>query len=144
MRIYLDNCCFNRPFDDQSQHKIRLESEAKLVIQDRIINGKLELIWSFILDLENNANPFDERRVYIAKWESMAIETVVASDLLLTRAKEYVSLGLRSKDALHLASAVFSDCHYFITTDNGILNKTDVIKPCKIINPVEFFTKELL
>ena len=25
MRIYLDNCCFNRPFDDQSQIKIKLE-----------------------------------------------------------------------------------------------------------------------
>jgi hypothetical protein len=30
VRLYLDNCSFNRPFDDQSQLKIRLETEAKL------------------------------------------------------------------------------------------------------------------
>lgn len=53
MRIYLDNCCFNRPFDDQSQIRIRLESEAKLKIQDDILEGKVELIWSYILDAEN-------------------------------------------------------------------------------------------
>ena len=26
MRIYLDNCCFNRPYDDQSQLRILLET----------------------------------------------------------------------------------------------------------------------
>jgi len=36
MRIYLDNCVFNRPFDDQSHLRVRLEPEAKLYIQSRI------------------------------------------------------------------------------------------------------------
>lgn len=27
MIIYLDNCCYNRPFDDQTQERIHLESE---------------------------------------------------------------------------------------------------------------------
>jgi len=43
MRIYLDNCCFNRPFDDQKQIRIRLETEAKLEIQRRILLGEIEL-----------------------------------------------------------------------------------------------------
>ena len=30
--IYLDVCCLNRPFDDQSQPRIHLESEAILTI----------------------------------------------------------------------------------------------------------------
>lgn len=42
IRIYLDNCCFNRPYDDQEQIKIRLESEAKLEIQARIKTGELD------------------------------------------------------------------------------------------------------
>ena len=33
MRVYLDNCCYSRPFDDQSQLRVRLEIEAKLEIQ---------------------------------------------------------------------------------------------------------------
>ena len=41
MRVYLDNCMFNRPFDDQGQIRIRLESEAKLYIQDQIIRENL-------------------------------------------------------------------------------------------------------
>lgn len=36
MKIYLENCCFNRPFDDQNQLKIKLEAEAKLHIQAEI------------------------------------------------------------------------------------------------------------
>ena len=50
IRLYLDNCCFNRPFDDQSQIRIRLEAEAKLKIQEEIRSGTFQLIWSYILD----------------------------------------------------------------------------------------------
>ena len=58
MKIYLDNCRFNRPFDDQSQIRILLESEAKLNIQENIRSGTYKLIWSYILDYENSKNPF--------------------------------------------------------------------------------------
>ena len=64
MLIYLDNCCFNRPFDDQVQIRIRLETEAKLVIQDEIRAGTYLLAWSYILDYENNQNPFAMRVFY--------------------------------------------------------------------------------
>ena len=67
MRVYLDNCAYNRPFDDQSQIRIRLESEAKLFIQEKIKTKKIELIWSYILDIENHHNPFIEKRVSIEK-----------------------------------------------------------------------------
>ena len=46
MRIYLDNCCFNRPFDDQTHFRIRIEAEAKLYVQDLVREGRLELAWS--------------------------------------------------------------------------------------------------
>ncbi len=36
MRIYLDMCCYNRPYDDQAQTRIALESQAKLHIQSMI------------------------------------------------------------------------------------------------------------
>jgi len=31
MRIYLDMCCFNRPYDDQTQTRIHLEAERFLI-----------------------------------------------------------------------------------------------------------------
>ena len=36
IKIYLDNCCYNRPFDDQTYLKISLEAQAKLQIQSDI------------------------------------------------------------------------------------------------------------
>lgn len=53
MKLYLDNCMFNRPFDDQSNIKILLEAEAKLNIRENIRLGHYELVWSYILDYEN-------------------------------------------------------------------------------------------
>ncbi len=60
MRVYLDNYMFNRPFDDQSQLRVKFETEAKLYIQDKIKNKEIELIWSYILEFENNHNPHIE------------------------------------------------------------------------------------
>jgi hypothetical protein len=36
LRVYLDNCCYNRPFDNQNQRSVQLETQAKLWIQDLI------------------------------------------------------------------------------------------------------------
>lgn len=44
MRLYLDLCCFNRPYDDQSQLRVHLETEAKLSLQDKVRNGVCELV----------------------------------------------------------------------------------------------------
>ena len=72
MRIYLDNCCFNRPFDDQSQIRIKLDAEAKLKIQEEIRFGNIKLVWSYILDYENSRNPFRERKEQIRGWKKYA------------------------------------------------------------------------
>jgi len=32
LKIYLDNCCYNRPFDVLTQERLRLESEAIVAI----------------------------------------------------------------------------------------------------------------
>jgi hypothetical protein len=50
MKIYLDTCYYNRPFDNQNQLKIQLESSAKLYIQNEIRKGTYDLIWSFMLN----------------------------------------------------------------------------------------------
>ncbi|NSW92534.1 MAG: hypothetical protein HPY74_18080 [Firmicutes bacterium] len=38
-KIYFDVCCYNRPFDDLTQGRIRLETEALLLIINRILNN---------------------------------------------------------------------------------------------------------
>jgi hypothetical protein len=39
VRVYRDNCCLNRPFDDQRQMRVWLEAEATLYIQEHIRSG---------------------------------------------------------------------------------------------------------
>lgn len=94
MKIYLDNCCFNRPFDDQSQLRIRLESEAKLKIQEEIRAGKFHLVWSYILDYENSKNPFQERKIRIAESKKYADLDIPESKELLERANILNQIGL--------------------------------------------------
>jgi hypothetical protein len=138
MRVYLDNCCFNRPFDDQSFLTIRIETEAKLDIQEKIKSGHLSLGWSYILDFENHANPFIERQTEIQKWKKMADSFTNETDEILKRMNELTVIGLKPLDALHIACAVSLQCHFFLTVDKGILKKVTEYSEIKITNPVNF------
>ncbi|MBK5969198.1 MULTISPECIES: PIN domain-containing protein [Thiorhodovibrio] len=141
MRIYLDNCVFNRPFDTQQQIRIRLEAEAKLYIQQRIRDGSLELAWSYMLDLENEQNPFHERRMAIARWANLAVIDVVESPAIIAFAKQLAHLGVKPKDALHVASAVAGKAEYFVTTDDKLLKKLRDVPECHAITPIDFLVK---
>ena len=136
MRVYLDNCCFNRPFDDQSSLVIRLETEAKLHIQDLINNGSLELCWSFVLDYENNANPFEEVRNRIAVWKRIAVCDCDLTHEISNSAGSLMAHGLRQMDATHLACAIYLGSDYFLTTDKQILSKS--LSEIEISNPIDF------
>ena len=140
LNIYLDNCCFNRPFDDQSYLSIFLETYAKLAIQDLINEKKINLIWSFILDYENNANPDEIVKQEIYAWRKKAYIIVNRNDTLVKVAQEIKESGFGNKDALHIASSIAVEADYFITVDKAILKKRNFIKSIKILNPIEFIT----
>ena len=142
IRIYLDNCWFNRPFDDQSQIRIKLETEAKLFIQDKIINKKIEFAWSYILDFENKANPFKERMNYISRWKEYAIIDIKETRKITNKANELLKKGIKSKDALYLSCAIKAKCKYFLTTDNILLKNAEKFKDIKVISPLTFIEKE--
>ena len=137
-KIYLDNCCYNRPFDEQSQDLILLETEAKLIIQSRIKQGLHDLVWSFMLASENDENPSDDKKEAIQSWASIADEYCPASPDVLAEAKEFMQIGLRHKDAIHLACAIKCQCDYLITTDRKFINKNRYVDAIEIINPVTF------
>ncbi len=126
MRIYLDNCCLNRPFDDQANIRIRLETEAKLYIQGKIINREIELAWSYIIDYENHFNPFEERRTTIDKWKSRAIVDIEEATDIIDNARSIQNLGVKSKDALHVACPIEAKCDYFFSTDDMLLKKGSI------------------
>ena len=109
-RDYLDNCCFNRPYDDLENIAVRLEAEAKLHIQHQILLGGLELAWSYMMDYENSLNPFSEKRDAIAQWKFVAVVDIGDSQENVELAGEIALKGIKKKDSLHLASAIEAEC----------------------------------
>lgn len=138
MLIYLDTCCFNRPFDDQSQLLIRLQTEAKLYVQDAIRQGTFSLAWSASMDLENAANPDIERREVIAAWRSLAAVDVDTRPDVEALAEELALLGIKPMDALHIASAIVAGAAWFLTTDKALLRKLKNEPRLRIADPVDF------
>jgi predicted nucleic acid-binding protein len=136
MRIYLDHCAYNRPFDDQNNIKNQLETTAKLYIQSQIKKGKYELVWSYMSDFENSDNPNEENRNSIQEWENIAKYKCKSSEKILELGEKIEQNKIRPKDALHIACAIESQCDYFITTDSGLTNKE--IDKIKIVNPIDF------
>ncbi len=138
-KIYLDNCCYNRPFDNQRDAAIAIETQAKMFIQSLIRYRVVELAYSLITMQEIADSPFtenaqsiidfieDNARYYVGKDSG---ETAIA----LTR--EIMQSGIKLKDAMHMAYAVMAQCDYFITTDNKLTKTT--LKKMKIINPIDF------
>ena len=138
MRVYLDNCCYNRPFDEQTQLKVLLETEAKLRVQSLMRNGDIEYVWSDILSQEVFDNPFPHRREKILEWRHGAVCTVEMTTDVIADADELAEKGLKAADALHVASAAAADCDYFITTDIRLLRRIRQFKVTRILNPMEF------
>ena len=139
MKVYLDNCCFNRPFDDQGSLKIQLETKAKLAIQQMVHTDRIQLVWSFILEYENSQNPFELRKETIAPWRELASECILDQESVRTFAKELTNQGIKIKDALHISCAKQANCDYFITTDKKLLNKQ--LDQIKVIGPIEFISE---
>jgi predicted nucleic acid-binding protein len=139
MRLYLDNCCFNRPFDDQSQIKIRLETEAKLNIQHSIQVNENTLVWSYILEYENMQNPYIDRRTSTMEWKKLAEIYCLENEIIISYAETLLAKGIKVKDALHIACAVAAKSDYFITTDKKLLNTP--VDEIEIISPIMFIDK---
>lgn len=138
MLIYLDMCCFNRPFDDQSQLLIRLQTEAKLYVQEAIRQGTFSLAWSAVMDLENAANPDIERREAIAVWKTLAVVDVDTSPAVEAVAQRWTDSGIKPMDALHVASAVTANATWLLTTDKALLRKMQNDPRLRVIDPIDF------
>jgi len=137
MKVYLDNCSLNRPFDDQSYIRIRLETEAKLYIQDKIKNQSLDLVWSYILDIENDNNPFKEKRRVIARWKTLSTIDISETQSIIDKANGFVKIGMKAKDALHVACAINGKANLFITTDDKLIKKLSSSQEINVLNPID-------
>lgn len=127
MRIYMDVCCFSRPYDDQSQTRIRIETEAKIVIQQKVKAAQCDLIWSAILDLECGFNPVPAQRMAILQWRTTACDLIMIDETVMEDARVLQNHGIGSYDALHAACAMAGRADLFVTTDDRLLRRLQAV-----------------
>jgi len=142
IKVYLDNCAYNRPFDDQTQIRISLEAQAKLYIQRLIISKKIALVCSYMSSYENSENPNPEHRGSIQSFFCNATKFIGTdkADIIQKRAEALKEWKIKSNDAIHLACAIEGNCEYFITTDDVILKKYHGSE-IRVCSPIDFVSE---
>ena len=142
--LYLDMNVYKRPFADQRQMRIRLETVTITMIFALIDDGQLSARWSFVLDYENSRDPVPERREFV-QYLSRCCETTIAPDESIRRLARQLSEThqARGRDALHLAIAEISGCDYLVTCDDRLVRQGERLQEqglltVHLINPVDF------
>ena len=123
MKIYLDVCCLNRPFDDQSQDRIRLEAEAVLLILTRIQNEDWVWYSSDVVIDEIEQTPDTKQRERVMQLSAHANKVYHLKEADVVRAGALVDHGFSSMDALHLACAQSCGADVFLTTDDKLFRR---------------------
>jgi predicted nucleic acid-binding protein len=120
MVLYLDMCCLKRPFDDQAQPRIRIETEAVLglLAEDA---SRVTFVRSVAHDLENDQNPLAWRAARVGAWLAERPLVDHEAEALRIRTAQLMASGLRGFDALHLACAEAADVDAFVTCDDRLL-----------------------
>jgi predicted nucleic acid-binding protein len=137
MRLYLDTSIYNRPFDDQSQPKIYLETQAIILVFQMIDTKLVELVSSPVLSYENSRNPFANNQKAMAYYlEKATIFQRITPDIY-HRAVVLQQQGIKEIDALHVACCEFSKSDYFLTCDKRLINRCQELT-IKVINPIDF------
>ena len=146
MRLYLDACCLNRPFDDQSQLRVRLETEAIRTVVHRCQEGDHVWLSSDLLQAELEQTPDLERRQLTLDLLSCASEQVAVTDADYVRAAQFAINGVSGFDAVHLAIAERMQCDFFLTTDDRLLRRSErpTTPPLKlrVVNPLVWIQEQ--
>lgn len=139
MRIYLDCCSLQRPFDDRSQPRIAVEAEAVLVILALCESDRLKLISSDALLFEIDLIPDQDRKDEALAVLKIAKEVVGLTTKIESLARRFGALGLKPLDALHLAFASASKVDYFCTSDDKFFKKAKSFEGIntKVVSPTE-------
>ncbi len=146
MRIYLDLCVFNRPFDDQTNERIALETNVFLYILEKIEKKEYELVISDALLFENRKSPFIRRKKRIESYFSLSKEIIRIDPEVIKESEYLIQKDFSPLDALHLALAEKGKVNYFITCDDEIVRLFERNRHCftiKIIGLLKFIAEEV-
>lgn len=144
MKLYLDVCCLNRPFDDQTQDRIHLESEAVLAILRHLEESKWIWVSSSVVLYEINQIPNGDRKQRILRLCDKSSNIIKLDDNIYEFSEKLKEIGFKSYDALHLACAQMAKVDVFLSTDDKLLKKalqnTNILNML-IDNPLSWLQK---
>ncbi len=146
MKIYLDACCLNRPFDDQRQARVRLEAEAISLILQKLHQRDWEWIGSDVLAYELGQTEDVERKERLLHLAGQSHQVVEMTEKILVQAEKLESSGFDSYDAIHLASAEQAKVDIFLTTDDNmqkLANRNKKLFSFVVVNPVKWLEEVL-
>jgi len=132
----LDTSVLNRPFDDQTQPRIALETQALRTILQLIEAKEIELVNSATIAYENSRNLSQPRRQWVEQCLQLASQFQALDEGIIQRATLLEGQGLGAIDALHVACAEASGCDYFLTCDDRLVRRYS--GQLKVVNPVSF------
>lgn len=145
-RVYLDNCVLNRPFDDQSQERVRLETEAIILLLSRLERKEWTWLGSQALNLEIDKTPDVEHQSRLRRVVEFVGSSVEIGEKELERANELQKAGFVGFDAVHLACAESGKADVFLTTDDRLLKLAKRLAKklrVKVENPLDWM-KEMI
>ena len=140
-KIYLDTCCLSRPFNDQTQTRIRRENEAIEKILKNFSTGDWSWIVSGALTLEVDNNRDVRQRDEMKSQITDAYVNVLISEIEIARGRDIEKLGFKRLDALHLACAESGNADVFLTTDDRLLRRAKRLSSklyVRVENPYEW------
>lgn len=140
MIIYLDNCCYNRPFDDQTQERIHLESETILTILKMGQMKRVIIVGSEILELEINRMPDENKKRKVLDLYKAADMRILYTDKIKKRSEEIISVSkIRTFDSLHIAAAEEANANVLLTTDDKFEKMSEKLDlKIRVLNPLKF------
>ena len=144
MKIYLDNSALNRPYDDQRQPRVWLETLCFVLILQLVEKGEAEMIRSAFHILENNESRVVEKREWVEACLNLATSVAMTGTEMERRASVLNKAGLKALDAAHLAAAESAAAEFFVTCDDQLIRKYR--GSLRVLTPPElilFLTKEL-
>jgi predicted nucleic acid-binding protein len=123
VRLYLNTSALNRPFDDLSSERVRLEAEAVVNLLSAAERGKAELVSSEFIEFELAQNPDPERAARVLSVLLTFPSRVPVSAETAKRAQDLERFGLRGLDALHVAAAEAAGAAMLVTTDDRMVRR---------------------
>jgi hypothetical protein len=131
--IYLDCCCLNRPFDDQTQDKICIESTAIMAILGQCFYDRWRFVGSDVIEFEIMKISDLSRKAKVLYLYSMKSESILLNNTIQSRALEIQKYGLKPFDSLHFASAEYRNTDVLLTVDKDFIKCARQIKTTLIV-----------